>query len=44
MTVLVLADHDGAAVSLEYAVLGLQNGDYEIEPWSPADSVAWLKA
>ncbi|WP_454157370.1 penicillin acylase family protein [Microbacterium lacticum] len=39
-----LADHDGAAVSLEYAVLGLQNGDYEIEPWSPADSVAWLKA
>ena len=39
-----LADHEGAAVSLEYAVLGLQNADYEIEPWTPVDSVAWLKA
>ncbi|WP_282837542.1 penicillin acylase family protein [Microbacterium flavum] len=39
-----LADHRGADASLEYAVLGLQNPDYEIEPWSPADSVAWLKA
>ena len=39
-----LADHEGAAVSLEYAVLGLQNSDYEIEPWTPADSIAWLKA
>lgn len=39
-----LADHDGAEASLEYAVLGLQNPDYEIEPWTPADSVAWLKA
>src|SRR5690606_6512380 len=38
-----LADHSGADVSLEYAVLGLQT-DYEIEPWEPADSVAWLKA
>lgn len=39
-----LADHDGADASLEYAVLGLQNADYEIEEWTPADSVAWLKA
>lgn len=39
-----LAEHDGADVSLEYALLGLQNADYEIEPWTPADSVAWLKA
>ena len=39
-----LADHQGAAASLEYAILGLQNPDYEIEPWTPADSVAWLKA
>lgn len=39
-----LADHDGADASLEYAVLGLQNPDYEIEEWAPADSVAWLKA
>ena len=39
-----LADHDGADVSLEYAILGMQNSSYEIEPWTPADSVAWLKA
>ncbi|WP_194421120.1 penicillin acylase family protein [Microbacterium abyssi] len=39
-----LTEHDGAAASLEYAVLGMQNPDYEIEPWEPADSVAWLKA
>lgn len=39
-----LADHDGAEASFEYAVLGLQNPDYEIEPWTAADSVAWLKA
>ncbi len=39
-----LADRDGADLSLEYAVLGMQNADYEVEPWEPADSVAWLKA
>lgn len=39
-----LASHDGADLSLEYAVLGIQNPDYEVEPWEPADSVAWLKA
>lgn len=39
-----LADHKGADASFEYAILGLQNPDYEIEPWTPADSVAWLKA
>lgn len=39
-----LKDHDGADASFEYAVLGLQNADYEIEPWTPEDSVAWLKA
>ncbi|MDW4574548.1 penicillin acylase family protein [Microbacterium sp. M3] len=39
-----LADHQGADASFEYAVLGLQNAGYEIEPWTPADSVAWLKA
>ncbi|MBO9626603.1 MAG: penicillin acylase family protein [Microbacterium sp.] len=39
-----LASHSGADVSLEYAVLGLQNPGYEPEPWTPADSVAWLKA
>lgn len=39
-----LADHQGAELSLEYAVLALQNPDYTPEPWVPADSVAWLKA
>lgn len=39
-----LADHRGATVSLEYAVLGLQNPDYTIEKWTIADSLAWLKA
>jgi penicillin G amidase len=39
-----LADHSGAAVSLEYAVLGLQHPGYVIEPWTPVDSIAWLKA
>jgi len=39
-----LADHTGQALSLEYSVLALQNSAYSPEPWSPADSVAWLKA
>ena len=39
-----LATHQGTDISLEYAVLGLQNADYEPERWTPADSVAWLKA
>ncbi|KGN36512.1 penicillin amidase [Knoellia subterranea KCTC 19937] len=30
--------------SLEYAVLGMQVDDYRIEDWTPADSIAWLKA
>ena len=39
-----LADHHGAEMSLEYAVLGLQLKGYEPEQWTPVDSVAWLKA
>lgn len=39
-----LAERDGAGLSLEYAVLGLQNAGYSPEPWSPVDSIAWLKA
>jgi len=39
-----LADHSGAAVSLEYAVLKLTNRHYQIEPWTPVDSLSWLKA
>ncbi|UWF77575.1 MULTISPECIES: penicillin acylase family protein [Microbacterium] len=39
-----LSSRSGADLSLEYAVLGIQNPEYEPEPWEPADSVAWLKA
>lgn len=39
-----LADRSPAEVSLEYAVLGLTTDLPGIEPWEPADSVAWLKA
>ncbi|WP_411722190.1 penicillin acylase family protein [Mycetocola sp.] len=39
-----LAQRSGADLSLEYAVLVLQNPGYEPEKWTPADSVAWLKA
>ncbi|MCX2968168.1 MULTISPECIES: penicillin acylase family protein [Streptomyces] len=39
-----LARHGGSALSVEYAALGLVNKDYEPEPWTPVDSVAWLKA
>ena len=30
--------------SLEYVVLGTRVSDYQIEKWTPADSIAWLKA
>jgi len=36
--------HRPADISLEYAVLGLTGLDYTVEDWTPADSVAWLKA
>jgi penicillin amidase len=42
-----LATHAGSGLSLEYAVLSLKklNGpDYRPEPWTAADSLAWLKA
>ncbi|MER5954383.1 penicillin acylase family protein [Streptomyces sp. NPDC001893] len=38
-----LAGKDGADISLEYAALGFTN-DYAPQKWTPADSVAWLKA
>ncbi|MEV6975738.1 penicillin acylase family protein [Kitasatospora sp. NPDC093806] len=38
-----LAKHDGAELSVEYPVLGFVSGDYRPEPWTPADSVSWLK-
>ena len=39
-----LDDKSPTEVSLEYAVLGLQSGETEIEKWTPVDSVSWLKA
>ncbi len=39
-----LDDHSGSELSLEYAVLGLNGLDYRAEPWTAADSLAWLKA
>ncbi|RNE63834.1 penicillin acylase family protein [Cryobacterium tepidiphilum] len=39
-----LRTHTGADLSLEYVALGLQVHDYEPEPWTPVDSVSWLKA
>ncbi|MGW5420827.1 penicillin acylase family protein [Streptomyces sp. NPDC003943] len=38
-----LKDRDPSDISVEYAALTLAN-DYSIEPWTPVDSVAWLKA
>jgi penicillin amidase len=31
-------------MALEYSVLGQKYAGYRVEPWSPADSLAWLKA
>ncbi|HEX6077916.1 MAG TPA: penicillin acylase family protein [Micromonosporaceae bacterium] len=39
-----LADHSGSEASLEYALLGVLNPDYQIERWHPIDTLAWLKA
>ncbi|GAA0949941.1 penicillin acylase family protein [Nonomuraea longicatena] len=38
------ANPDASQRSLEYSVLKLQNSGYRPEPWTPLDSVAWLKA
>ncbi|AEW99298.1 penicillin acylase family protein [Streptantibioticus cattleyicolor] len=39
-----LKDHTGARLSVEYAVLSLADGSYRPRPWTPVDSVVWLKA
>jgi penicillin amidase len=43
-----IAQHGGSGgsgtMSLEYSVLGLMNRGYRVEPWTPIDSLAWLKA
>ncbi|HEV7933634.1 MAG TPA: penicillin acylase family protein [Actinomadura sp.] len=37
------AHPDTASQSLEYAVLGLRRTGYAPEPWTPVDSLAWLR-
>jgi penicillin amidase len=39
-----LKDHNGTALSLEYAVLKLLSPDYKVEPWTPVNSLTWGKA
>ena len=40
-----IRDREPDALSLEYAILtGLLNRGYQIEPWTPADSLVWGKA
>ncbi|MFV2195687.1 penicillin acylase family protein [Nocardiopsis sp. LOL_012] len=39
-----LDDNDGLAASVEYGLLAVTGADTGIEPWTPADSLAWLKA
>ncbi|MFP3882348.1 MAG: penicillin acylase family protein [Actinomycetota bacterium] len=38
-----LDTYSGSGISLEYAILGLQNSGYEIEPWVPTDTLIWAK-
>jgi penicillin G amidase len=38
-----LDTHHGSEISLEYAILPLQNSGYEIEPWSPVNTLTWGK-
>jgi penicillin amidase len=39
-----IEDQEATALSLEYAVLGLLSPDYEIQPWTPVNSLTWGKA
>ena len=38
-----LTDRSAGDLSLEYILLGLQGLDYEPQPWTAVDSLAWLK-
>lgn len=35
---------DTGGKALQYRLLGVQNPGYEVAPWDPVDSLAWLKA
>ncbi|MEZ5094025.1 penicillin acylase family protein, partial [Nocardioides sp.] len=39
-----LDTHSPSEIAVQYTLLGLQGLRYEPEPWTPADSLAWLKA
>lgn len=39
-----LEDHQGSALSLEYAILKLLTPTYQPEPWEPVHSLTWAKA
>ena len=39
-----LEDRSPGELSLAYTVLGLQLPEAQVEPWTPVDSVSWLKA
>lgn len=39
-----IGNREASQLGLEYTVLGLQVSVPTIEPWEPADSLAWLKA
>jgi penicillin amidase len=39
-----LEDKPAIQLSVEYTVLGLGGRSYQPEPWTPVDSLAWLKA
>ena len=39
-----LADHQGTAISLEYAFLPIINAGYTPAPWTPINTLTWAKA
>jgi penicillin amidase len=39
-----LDGRSGSELSLEHGILALTNRGYQVEPWTPVDSVSWLKA
>jgi penicillin amidase len=38
-----LTDHKGSALSVEYAILKLLSPNYQVEPWTPLNSLTWAK-
>ncbi len=39
-----LESHSPGQIAVQYSLLGLTGLDYTPEPWTPVDSLAWLKA